>query len=197
MAAHPPAQAIRAARAISRARGFTLIEILVVCAIIAVITAGAVLSLGVLGHDSQLDTARERLVDRMNYAIDQASLETRQLGLYCTEHGYRFLEFDPRTNLWTPFPPGSALSVRRLPTGLRLSLQVDSHNVVLGTATQARQLEQRDRANFKPHIMIFSDGELTAFRLTIERPGTTHRSTIAANAEGRVQVLSTHARGAS
>jgi general secretion pathway protein H len=197
MPAHLLARANRTSRAASRARGFTLIEILVVCVIIAVVTAGAILSLSVLGGDSQLDTERDRLVDLMNYARDQAALETRQLGLYCTVHGYRFLAFDPSTNLWKPFPSDAALSPRELPAGLELRLEVESHNVVLGTAAQARQLAESDAASLKPHIMIFSNGDLTSFRLTIERVGTDHRATLAPDDEGRIAVLATGSESAS
>jgi len=184
-----PARATRTAPAASRARGFTLVEILVVCVIIAVVTAGAMLSLSVLGGDSQLDTERDRLVDLMNYARDQAALETRELGLYCTVHGYQFLEFDPSTRLWERFPVDAQLSPRELPAGLELTLQVESHAVVLGTAAEAKQLAETDAADFKPHIMIFSNGDLTSFRLTIERVGTDHRATLAPDEEGRITVL--------
>jgi general secretion pathway protein H len=192
-----PARATRRAPAASRARGFTLVEILVVCVIIAVVTAGAILSLSVLGGDSQLDTERDRLVALMNYARDQAALETRELGLYCTVHGYRFLEFDPSTRLWEPFPADAQLSPRELPAGLELTLQVEGHAVVLGTAAEAKQLADTDAADLKPHIMIFSNGDLTSFRLTIERVGTDHRATLAPDAEGRITALANGSESSS
>ncbi len=189
--------AIRAARPRSRAHGFTLIEILVVCVIIAVVTAGAVLSFSALGRDTQLDTERDRLADLMNFARDQAALQTRQFGLYCTEHGYRFLELDPRTNLWMPVAPDGGLDARRLPAGLELSLEIESHPVVLGTTADAKQLAATNAAAFKPHIMIYSNGDLAAFRLTIERVGTHHHATLAPNGAGRIEALSGRTAGTS
>jgi prepilin-type N-terminal cleavage/methylation domain-containing protein len=49
-----PAGQIRRTRPICRARGFTLIEILVVVVIIAVVTAGAILATSVIGQDREL-----------------------------------------------------------------------------------------------------------------------------------------------
>ncbi len=179
-----------------RARGFTLIEILVVCVIIAVVSAGAILSLSALGgEDSGLDTERDRLVDLMNYAQEQAELQTRELGLYCTQDGYRFLEFDPRTNLWTDIASDDALAARQLPEGLRLSLDVESHDVVLDTAAKAEELEKTDARDYKPHIMIFSNGDLTSFQLTLEREGTSRSATLAPDDQGRVEVLQGGAGG--
>ncbi|MGB6449926.1 MAG: type II secretion system minor pseudopilin GspH [Steroidobacteraceae bacterium] len=177
-------------RATRRARGFTLIEILVVCVIIAVVSAGAILSLSALGgEDSGLDTERDRLVDLMNYAQEQAELQTREYGLYCTQDGYRFLEFDPRTNLWTDLAGDDALAARKLPDGLRLSLDVESHDVVLDTAAHAEDLAKTDARDYKPHIMIFSNGDLTSFQLTLEREGTTRSATLAPDDQGRIEVL--------
>ncbi len=173
-----------------RPRGFTLIELLVVCAIIAVVAAGAVLSLSALGgQDRELDTERDRLVDLMNYAQDQAELQTRQLGLYCTQDGYRFLEFDPRTNLWKDLTWDDALGPRELPDGLRLTLSVESHEVVLDTTTHANELAKMDAQDYKPHVMIFSNGDLTSFQLTLEREGTDHSATLAPDDQGRIEVL--------
>lgn len=173
-----------------RPHGFTLIELLVVCVIIAVVAAGAILSLSALGgQDSELDTERDRLVDLMDYAQDQAALQTRELGLYCTEDGYRFLEFDPRTNLWKDLTSDDALTARALPDGLKLSLTVESHDVELNTTARADELAKTDAQDYKPHIMIFSNGDLTSFQLTLEREGTDRSVTLAPDDQGRVQVL--------
>lgn len=188
MTAHLPARATRAAAA-RATHGFTLIEILVVCVIIAIVAAGAILSLSVLGRDRQLQTERDRLVDLMNFARDQASLQTRQIGLYCTQDGYRFLELDPGTQLWKGFPADDPLSARRLPAGLRLSLQIEGHAVALGTAAQAQRLAATDAADFKPHVMIFSNGDLTSFRLTLERVGTDRSATLAPDGSDRIEAL--------
>jgi general secretion pathway protein H len=169
-----------------RARGFTLIEILVVVVIIAIVSVGAILSLSVLGRDDQLDTERDRLVDLLNYARDQASLQTRELGLYCTLDGYRFLEFDPLTNLWKDVTEDDALRARQLPDGLHISLSIESHDVVLKTSTDAKKARDSDAQNYKPHVMILSNGDLTSFVLTLERDGTDHRATIAPDDQNRI-----------
>lgn len=169
-----------------RARGFTLIEILVVVVIIAIVATGAVLSLSVLGQDRELDTERDRLVDLLDYAQDQAALQTRELGLYCTLDGYRFLIFDPGTNLWKDVTYDDALRARQLPDGLRFRLSVESHDVVLKTSAQAKKASETDAQSYKPHVMIFSNGDLTSFELTLEREGTDRSATIAPNDQGRI-----------
>ncbi|MGH8221313.1 MAG: type II secretion system minor pseudopilin GspH [Steroidobacteraceae bacterium] len=169
-----------------RARGFTLIEILVVVVIIAIVAVGAILSLSVLGHDDQLDTERDRLVDLLNYARDQASLQTRELGLYCTLDGYRFLEFNPLTNLWEDVTADDALRPRQLPDGLHIDLSIESRAVVLKTSADAEKARVTDAQSYKPHVMIFSNGDLTSFALRLERDGTDHQASIAPDSQNRI-----------
>ncbi len=158
--------------------------------IIAIVTAGAVLSLSALGsEDHELDTERDRLVDLLNYARDQAELQTRELGLYCTQDGYRFLEFDPRTNLWKDLTWDDALGMRALPEGLKLSLTVESHDIVLDSAARANEIAKTDAQDYKPHVMIFSNGDLTSFRLTLEREGTDRSATLAPNDQGDIAIV--------
>ncbi len=170
------------------AGGFTLIELLVVCVIIGIIVAGAVLSISVLGRDQALETERDRLAALLNYAHDQASLQTRELGLYCTEDGYRFLEFDPRTNLWKDITDDDALRARTLPDGLSIRLAVETHDIVLTTAAKAQDLAKTEPQNYKPHVMVFSNGDFTSFQLTLERAGTDHTATLVPDDQGRIVV---------
>jgi general secretion pathway protein H len=170
------------------AHGFTLIELLVVCVIIGMVVAGVVLSISVLGRDHALETERDRLLALLDYTRDAASLQTREFGLYCTEDGYRFLVFDPRTNLWNDIKDDESLRARPMPDGVSIHLVVESHDIVLTTAAKADKLPKTDPQNYKPQVMIFSNGDLTSFALTLERAGTDHTATIAPNSDGQLEV---------
>ena len=167
--------------------GFTLIEILVVVVIIGIISAGALLSLSFAGPDRELHNEGERLVDLMNYAQEQGELQTREFGLYCTDHSYKFLAFDALRNLWVTIDDDDALRARTLPDSIRLQLDVEGREVVLASLAD----EQRKKiapADLQPHVMIFSNGDLTSFRVTLAREGTERTVTLLPDRQGRIRV---------
>jgi len=146
--------------------GFTLIEILVVLVIIGVLAAGAALSVGVVGKDSDLDKERDRISALLDYLREQATLQNREYGMRCFEGGYEFMVFDARTAEWRRLNDDSMTRVRYLPQGLHMNLRIEGRDVVL-----PREKQGSTDANdaLSPQIMLFSSGELNLFELTLLR----------------------------
>jgi general secretion pathway protein H len=190
-----------------RQRGFTLIEIMVVVAIIAVIVVGAILSLGMTGKDSQLERERDRLSSLMTYVHERGGMLTLEYGIRCGQHGYRFVYFDNVTSQWMPETVDDTLRPRRMPSGLTLTLDVEGRPIVLND--KALTLSKRDTtpaggtvstlgditssfnnqlADNSPQIMLFSNGDANSFALTIARDGVGRSSTLQSNVDGTIKV---------
>jgi general secretion pathway protein H len=132
----------RAGGRASRVAGFTLLEILVVVLIIGVITAGMLLSMSFAGKDTDLETESKRLLSLMDYAREQAELQTRDYGIFFGQHGYEFVVYDVRTGAWRSVLEDDALRERRLPIGLDFQLVVDARPIVLDETIKAPPTSQ-------------------------------------------------------
>ena len=191
----------------SRGRGFTLIEMMVVVLIIGLMAAGVVLSVGITGRDTELEKESDRAFALIKYAREKAELQTREVqrsgqpvelqtrefGLYCGDHDYQFLTFDPRKQIWRPVDEDDALRGRKLPEGLKLRLIVEGREIVLkapdekAKAKKSKEELEKELRAFQPHILLFSNGDLTSFQLTLERDNPVRSVTIASNDKGVVE----------
>ena len=158
-------------------RGFTLVEILVVVVIIAIISAGIILSVDLTGRDRDLEKESDRLLSLVNYAREQAELQTREYGLLFRDDGYEFLTFDVRRG-WRDVYEDDALRDRNLPAGLDVRLSVEGRAVVL--------TKPKDAKDKTPQVIIFSNGDLTSFEITVERENGERSVTLKQDDKGQV-----------
>ena len=155
-------------------------EILVVLAIIAIVTAGVLLSLNLGGGDSALKTAGRRLASLMRYTRSQAELQTRNYGIRFDPRGYQFLVFSEEHNQWRTVSGDQVLRKRRLPPGVSVQVALEGRRIVL------RDPHRRDGAALTPQVMIYSSGDLSSFSVTLEQTGTHHGLVIKPDADGRI-----------
>jgi general secretion pathway protein H len=169
-----------------RWRGFTLIEMLVVVVIIGVLATAMVLSLGDTGRDRAMEQERDRLTALMAYVREQGALQTLEYGLHLTPAGYRFTVYDNRNNAWMQEDLDDILRPRTLPDGLSFTLVLEGRPVVLDPP-DSRQLGATT-PDVSPQIMLFSNGDLNSFELTIRRATANRSVTLRSTETGKIEV---------
>jgi type II secretion system protein H len=197
------------APSVSAQRGFTLLELMVVVFIIALVAAGAIISLGSTGKDSQLEKERDRLSTLMSYTQERGAMLTLEYGIRCGQHGYRFVYFDHLLNQWAPETTDETLRPRKFPAGLQLTLQIEGHQIVLDDknlvipkvqatglpgASPAPKLGSDMPQSFAdqstdntPQILLMSNGDVNSFVLTISRPATNRSASLKSDADGTIK----------
>lgn len=155
-----------------RNAAFTLIELLVVIVIIAVISSVALLSLGILGDDRELQREARRLSSLIELANDDATIQGRDFGLEVMRSGYRFVEHDPLLNQWHELLGDDLLRPRQLGDGMEFELFLEDRRVLLDT--EADELERDEEEgqpgeDYLPHILILSSGDVSPFELRLSR----------------------------
>lgn len=201
--------------AVSRvSRAFTLIELLVALFIVAIITGAAIMSLGIVGGDRNLQTEARRLTTLIELANDEAAILGRELGLELIVSGYRFVEFDPLLNRWYEVIGDDVLRPRKIDASLEFDLFMENRRVLLDIEMQnigpdpndkkdqddeenadysKRNDDRRNRDsklgnNYLPHILIMSSGDVSPFELTISRPVDRTSLTLVMSQAGKLEI---------
>src|SRR5208283_4210142 len=163
-----------------RNRGFTLVEILVVVVIMAVVISMAVLSIGVTGHDSQLDEESRRIEGLVSLLHERALLEGRDFGLRIEPTAYEFVVYDPVRDRWLTLTDEHEFRRRDLPAGVTFQLELDSTPVVLKAIDRTFATDEPP-----PPVAIAASGEGTPFRLTLLRDTTQAKTSVDGDAFGK------------
>ena len=137
---------------LSRMAGFTLLEVLVVIAIIGILLTIATLSVE-QNSRNVLQQEAERLQGLLQLAADEAILSGRELALQIDPDRYLFMRLEGEN--WKPLEADRILRERQLPVNIHLELQVEGVAVDMFAEQQPRR------------IFILSSGEMTPFELLL------------------------------
>ena len=175
-----------------RSRGFSLIEILVVIVIIGIVMSIAVLSITLVGGDSQLRDEAQRIISLVDVARDESLLQGREFGLEFMQSGYRFVEFDPLTRQWGEIIGDDTLRLRELPEELELELYVEDRRVMLKTDPARTGDDEEDRPGierYAPHVLIYSSGDMSPFELHVIRRVDDNVVALRGDAAGLLEIV--------
>ena len=164
-----------------RRRGFTLIEVLVVLAIVAVLAIAVGIGVASAGGERRLVREAERFQALVAHACTQAELGGRSLGVRIDAARYAFMSLG--IDGWVEGRDEGELRPREWMPGLDVAL-----------ARDGRAVRTTDADVLAPQIVCFPSGELTPFRLTLSLGEGLAAIDIDGEADGRIALSRRSAR---
>jgi general secretion pathway protein H len=157
-----------------RAPGFTLLEMLVVIAVIGLMTAAAILSLRVLGGDDPAKRSAQQLQQKLLAARDLAELEQRAVGLYINQDGYEFFAYSVRWGAWRPIS-NRALSPEQWPEGVEVDLFIEGRVALIDDSPESPvsdTVASETPREPLPQLGVAANGEFTIFEVKLRPSGS-------------------------
>ncbi|QSX37438.1 type II secretion system minor pseudopilin GspH [Shewanella sedimentimangrovi] len=177
------------------ARGFTLVEVLLVVLLIGLAATAVTLTLPGSGIKEQLDKAARQFMAVTDMVRDEAVLSGQMLGLVIEDNSYRYVIY--KDGKWQSLEQERLLAKREMEQGVSLNLIVEGLPLVQEDEEQEswfeepliEQSEEEKRKYPEPQIIIFPSGEMNAFELAFsarDPEAGPQESLIVADALGRL-----------
>lgn len=134
-------------------KGFTLIELLVVAVLLGIITSFAVLSMGSLSIEREMEEEAKRLHALIKLVREESIIQAKEIAMEVNKQEYTFLEYENKK--WVPLT--SKIFHRRTIN--------DELEFLVETETKSKLFESK-----KPELLrlyFLSSGEQTPFQMRI------------------------------
>lgn len=146
---------LRSQRTLRKA-GFTLIEVLIVVAIVAVLAGMVGTSFVGSGQTQAMQGFAYRMAQRVELARDRALQRNREWGLYLEADAYEFAEFNETTQMWEPY------------TLRPFNTEAYTAQVEMSAEIEEYQGQVETEEELLPDLILFSSGEVTPFKITMK-----------------------------
>lgn len=165
--------------------GFTLLELMVVVALVGLMLTVVVSSIGDGGRQNQMENEARRLVAVVKLARDQAVLMSEEISLVIEDRGYRFDRLGAKQ--WEPITDDHVLAHHTLYEQLRLEPQLEAYAFTpkRKNTKDSDKPQQEDNA---VRIYLLSSGEIEPFTLYIKQVDQLNgvRFKVTADQEGKI-----------
>ena len=148
--------------------GFTLLELLVVVALIGVMLSVVVLNIGDGGREKQMENEARRLTAVIKLARDEAVLMSQELSMVIKDNHYDFQVLGEKK--WQPLVDEQILSHHDLQDGLGLELEMEAFNFTPKrnkAKGQGNSIDKDDDVDAR--LYFLSSGEVQPFTLYIKQ----------------------------
>ena len=161
----------------TKTKGFTLIEVMVVIALIGVIATMVQFNFSGKRPEDTLKEASFRFAGVFESAANYGLLNNIELGLFIKENTYQFFGYDGVK--WSEIPQQEWLSVQHLPEDVEFTLALDDlpieEPMLFDSSIFTEQsneylsfddIEAKKEQKIIPQVYILSGGDITPFSLT-------------------------------
>lgn len=168
---------IKCSTAVNKPKGFTLIEIMVVIAIMGIMLSLGMFAFGDGGLSDKLEQESQRLYGLIKLAQEESILQSKEMALELQNDGYVFKELEE--DEWIDVREDKIFRKRSLTAGIELDLKIEDEELSL----------QADKEKEEPiRIYILSSGELTPFDLTLKIDELENYFTLSGSINGKLKL---------
>lgn len=153
--------------------GFTLLEVLVVVAIIGIVLTFAVLAIGGDRRGEELERESRQFAELLRMGTEQAVLRGEEWAVQIEPEEYRFLVYGKEA--WEVLEGDDLFRPRELAEDTRLELEIEG-----------REVEIETREEPKPTLILMSSGEVSPFVARFSADATEARYRVESDARGAI-----------
>lgn len=142
---------------LSKNKGFTLIEIMVVVALISIIMGSVVLSVGDGGQLDRIEIETKRMSALIKLLGEEAILKNKEFAVVVTETEYDFQELD-KNDKWQALAGDTVFHKRKMTANSKIEMVLEEFDVDFGAQKETEDVK----------IFLLSSGEMSPFEIKIQ-----------------------------